>query len=211
MSFGLEFEENLPYIDDPPVVWKGWAGSIPQHGLKLNVVAPPGGWLSFGWVDFNPFDVWDRVAGDYAGGNLSQQELESLAPRPVLTFVVQNPFVPPFPAAWEVKLEYPLGKIEILGVELGTLHRSAAIASVGPTTGNPEACGDLGSTKISVVDPDRKAAFANIVYRLRDFENCGRAGEGDFAVVADSFKAYDVDGALIANPYFYVADDYSFR
>ncbi len=205
------FEEVPPHANDPPLVWRGWTGWYPQRGLKLNVVAAPSGWPSLGWVNFNPFDVYDEVAGNYVGGAVTQEELGSLAPRPKLTFRVQNVFMPPLPAAWEVEIRYPLAKIEILGVELGAVHRSAAIASLGPTTGTPGGCGDLGSTKISVVDPDRVAAFANIVYRILDFTNCGRAIAADFAVLGGSFKAFDVNGNLISNPYFYLDTAYSFR
>lgn len=205
------FEEHPPYANEPPAPWRGWTGWYPQWGLKLNVVDPPAGWPSLGFVGFNPFDVYDKVAGNYAGGQATQEELGSLAPRPKLTFWVHNVFVPPLPAAWEVAIQYPLAKIEILGVELGALHRSAAIASLGPTTGTPGGCSDLGSTKISVVDPDQEAPFANVVYRVRDFVNCGRAVEGDFAVLGGSFKAYDVNGSQISNPYFYLDNAYSFR
>ena len=59
------------------------------------------------------------------------------------------------------------------------------------------------------MDPDRQTQYVDVVYRLRDFEDCGRAAPGDFTAVAESQKAYDVDGNPIA-AFAYLDPEYSF-
>jgi hypothetical protein len=108
-------------------------------------------------------------------------------------------------------LRYPTGKIEVTGAELGTLHRSGGFVAVTPAASTPGDCNALGTARVSAVDPDQKAAWVNVVYRLLDFTNCGRAGPSDFTVVADSYKAYDEDGNAINEPYAYLDTNYSFQ
>jgi hypothetical protein len=114
------------------------------------------------------------------------------------------------PAAWEWTIQYPAGKIELTGAELVSLHRSGGFAALSPTTGSPASCNDVGTTKISVIDPDEKTAWVNVAYRLRDLPNCGRAVIGDFtAAQGVPPKAYDLNGNAVP-AWAYVDPDYSF-
>lgn len=211
-----KFFRDAPTINSPEVDWLAWTGTVPfygtpspEHGMPIRIVAS-----SFGSSLFNDSVLggYDKFFGNYSWNDFTS-ELESLLPRPKLTVWVKHPTTSVIPAAWEAEIDYPVGKIEILGAELGALHRSGGFVGVGPPTGSPESCSSMGSTKVSVVDPDRQSAWVNIVYRLRDFEGCGRAGAGDFAIPDSSYKAYDGGGNPLASAdrFIWVDESYSFR
>ena len=100
------------------------------------------------------------------------------------------------PAAWELTIQYPAGKIEVLGASLGSVNRSGGYAAVSPATSAPYGCGGTATTKVVVVDPGQKSVWVDLVYRPRDFANCGRAESGDFTALGLP-KAYDVDGTVM--------------
>jgi hypothetical protein len=156
----------------------------------------------------------DKWFGNYGLRDFTT-DLERLTPRPTFRIWTENPSppsgTPQRPAAWEFTLKYPPGKIEILGAELGAFHRSGAIATVRTATGSTPACGaEKVTATISIVDPDQEAIWVDVVYRLRDFPTCGRAGPGDFEEESGSFRAYDANGVAISQPYHYL-DDTSFE
>lgn len=122
-------------------------------------------------------------------------DLNHLVPNLKLRIWIGNPQTLTFPAAWEMTLAYPAGKIEVTGAALGRIHLSGGLVSVS-TTSSPEGCGGPGSTQISMIDPDKHSLWVDLVYRLRD-PSCGRAVVSDFTPVGSS-KAYDVDGTLIS-------------
>lgn len=199
-----------PQIGSPPLPWLSWAGFAgatpsPDAPMEIQIVES-----SVTGSLFNDA-VWgfDKWFGNYGWRNFTA-DLDSLIPRPKLRIWIENPSPPPGtpkrPAAWEYTIQYTSGKIEILGAELGALHRSGGIVSVSPATGSPASCSSTSTATISLVDPDQGSIWVDLVYRLRDFDDCGRAGSADFAEV--SVKAYKVDGSAIAAPYAYI-DFYS--
>ena len=69
----------------------------------------------------------------------------------------------------------------------------------------------MGTTKISVIDPDQTTFWVNVAYRLRNFPQCGgRAVLSDFTAAQGGWpKAYDVNGNAIT-AWVYVDPDFSF-
>jgi hypothetical protein len=177
--------------------WLSWAGfnysfSQPNVGMKLHVVDSGHGELFHEAT--HGFDKW-FVDGSYSAG-IYGQDLDLLIPSPKLRIWLGNPNSPNYPAAFELTLQYPAGKLEITGATLGNLHRSGALVGLTKTE-SPEDCAGPGSAHISLVDPERRTQWIEVAYRLRDFEQCGRAGPDDFEVVPESLKAYDLDGTAI--------------
>jgi len=174
--------------------WGGWGGyvSSPDAPLKIRVVASTYGTLfhDTAWG----FDRWS-FDGTYAFLNYTE-DLKHLVPNSKLRIRIVNPSTGEFPAAWEITLAYPAGKLEITGAALGRLHLSGGLVGVN-TAGSPSGCGGSGTTRISLIDPDRYTQWVDVVYRLRDYANCGRAIPSDFTAVENSLKAYNADGNLI--------------
>lgn len=124
-----------------------------------------------------------------------------------------NPDPLDLPSAVDLQLEYPDDKIEILGIELGSNHRTNGIA-----LWRREKVNNANDTlHISIVVPgvpeervsgdqqwhygynpvyDRSAGI-EITYRLVDFANEGRLEAGDVTITAIS--GYDRDGLLMSN------------
>ena len=187
--------------------WADWTGgtSRPDWPLEIRVVAS-----SYGsFFDATPrgFDKWN-FNGNYSWRQYTE-DLGYLVPHPKLRIWIGNPSTLEYPAAWEITLEYPAGKLEVTGASLGRRHRSGGFLSVSPTTGSPTGCSAPGSTRISLVDPERQTQWVDVVYRLRNFANCGRAVPGDFTAMAGSQKAYNVDGNSIV-PIAYFDPEYSY-
>jgi hypothetical protein len=208
------FFKDTPTISSPPVNWVAWGGKdafyglpSPELGMPIRVVESPYATSLFN----DAVEGYDRWWGSYSNRNFTA-DLPKLVPQPKLKIWVQDPNSYQIPAAWEVAIAYPRKKIEILGVQLQSPDRSEAYATVGAPTGPEDSCTDkTGQTKISVIDPDRRSAWVEVVYRLRDFGTCGRAVPGDFVFVANSFKSYKADGTPISPPYAWIDDAYSFR
>jgi hypothetical protein len=212
--------------------WKRSYPTAPDHFVKLDPIQfPAGQWLSWaGWRAGTPHpeepmeiriventygalfhDTWgfDQWFGNYHWREY-MGDLEGLVPRPKLRIWIENILTGERPAAWEIILQYPGGKLEITGAELGRLHRSGGFVSVSLATGSPSGCDGLSTSRISLIDPDRQSGFVNVAYRLRDFVNCGRASPSDFTAVAGSLKAYDEDGDLLSPPIAFFDDMFSF-
>lgn len=202
------FVERTVRINNPLVPWLGWTGSGPQTGIPIQItLAPQSG------TRFTDFDGWDKWFGTYSARNFIN-DLDGLTPRPKLLIWLDNISTTPVdpPAAWEAQLQYPREKIEVLGVELtGAKHRSGAIVTIQRDSGALMSCVEptQATTKIMVVDPSQSASSVQVVYRPRNFAQCGRAVAGDFTIAAGSFKGYDVNGNLMA-PYYFVNNAYSF-
>ena len=209
------FEKLSPMqVGSPAVPWRAWAGI--SNGTPLPADAPMEIRIVAGDTSafFNDASFgFDKWFGSYSWRNFST-DLDHLTPRPKFRIWIDNPNPPPgtprTPAAWEITLQYPTGKIEILGAELGTFHRSGGIVTVGATTGATTPCGATGTTKLSAVDPDQKTIWVDVVYRLRDFENCGRAGVNDFTPEPGTLRAYNADGVMLSSPFAYFDNWYSF-
>jgi hypothetical protein len=211
----LAFVKETPTINTPPVNWVAWGGRDafygipnPELGMPIRIVASP-----YVTNRFNDaVEGYDRWFGDYSLKNFTA-DLPNLVPQPKFKIWVRNP-APPYeiPAAWEVVIAYSRKKIEILGVELGSADRSGAYATVSQPTGPPLTCiVKNGQTKISVIDPERRSAWVEVVYRLSDFGTCGRAVVGDFSLADNTFKGYKDDGSAITDPYVWIDNAYSFR
>ncbi len=211
------FVKETPTINTtPPVNWVAWGGKDaiyglpnPELGMPIRIVASP--YVSSRFND--ALEGYDKLFGSYLTRDFTA-DLPKLVPQPKLRIWVKNtnPESYQIPAAWEVKIGYPRRKIEILGLELGSLDRSGAYATLSTATGPEDSCTDkTGETKISVIDPDRRSAWVEVVYRLRDFDDCGRAVPGDIVFVADTFKSYKADGSVITPPYALIDNGYSFR
>jgi hypothetical protein len=199
------FEQSPVPINTPAEAWLSWAGfpgvvSTPTAGMEIRIVESsyPGPGCSLfsdtGWG-------FDKFFGNYSWRDFTA-DLGRLSPRAKLRLYINNPYPqggePGNPAAWEWTIQYPAGKVEITGAELGSLHRSGGFASVTPSTGSTANCEDVGTAKISVVDPDQTTMFVNVTYRLRSFPECPRAVLSDFsAAQGQPPKAYDVSGSPI--------------
>jgi hypothetical protein len=170
--------------------------------MKIRIVAS-----SHGAFFHSPAGGFDRYNGDYSFRDHTG-DLDHLVPNLKLRIWIGVPGSYAFPAAWEMTLAYPAGKFEITGAALGRTHRSGGLVSVS-TTGSPSDCGGPGETRISVIDPDRQTQWVDVVYRLRDW-NCGRAVPADFTPVANSLKAYDVNGMPLTPPVANIDPEYSF-
>jgi hypothetical protein len=191
----------------PWLAWADWTGgtSRPDWPLEIRVVAS-----SYGsFFDATPrgFDKWN-FNGSYSWRQYTD-DLGYLVPHPKLRIWIGNPSTLEYPAAWEITLAYPAGKLEITGATLGRRNRSGGLVSVSAATGSTSSCSDPGTTRISLIDPDRQTQWVDVVYRLRNFANCGRAVPGDFTAMAGSQKAYNVDGNPIV-PIAYLDPEYSF-
>ena len=157
---------------------------------------------------------FDKFFGDYMSRSFTA-DLGHFSPRPKLRIWIDNPYpapgMPGTPAAWEWTIQYPAGKIEITGAELGSRHRSGGFAALSPPTTSGSGCSEVGTTKISVIDPDQTALWVNVAYRLRAFPACGgQAVPSDFTAAQGAApKAYDVNGNAIY-PYAFVDPEYSF-
>jgi hypothetical protein len=190
---------------NPWLSWADWTNndSRSDRGFEIRVVAS-----SHGASFHEPprgFNKWSANQ-NYAWREFSE-DLEYLMPHPKLRIWIGNP--PTFPAAFEATLAYPAGKLEITGATLGRRHRSGGLVSVSTETDSGTSCETPGTAQISLVDPERLTQWVDVVYRIRDFEDCGRAVPGDFSIVTGSPKAYDPDGSPIS-PIFYLDPEYSF-
>jgi hypothetical protein len=178
-----------------PLPWVAWgATTSPDAGMKLRIVdqTPPGEGPFF----HSPTLGFDKWGGGYHSLD-HMDELNQLVPNLKLRIWIGDGQTNP--AAWEMTLAYPAGKIEVTGAALGRIHLSGGLVSVS-TTSSPAGCVGPGSTRISMVDPDQRSQWVDLVYRLRD-PDCGRAAAPDFTPVGSS-KAYDVDGNPISLPPF---------
>ena len=205
------FKEDPTQVNSPPIDWRAWGGfaGLPQGpsptvGMEITIVASSYSGSIFSDTSWG-FDKW---FGNYSWRNFTA-DLGHFSPRPKLRIWIQNFYTLENPAAWEWTIQYPAGKIEITGAELGSLHRSGGFAAVSPATSSPTDCTSLGTTRISVIDPDQTTPWVNVVYRLRDFPQCGRAVASDFTATQGPPKAYDVNGNAIA-AWAYLDPDYSF-
>ncbi|MFI5216558.1 MAG: hypothetical protein ACHQ3O_08430, partial [Candidatus Limnocylindria bacterium] len=149
---------------------------------------------------------FDRWNGDYSFLNHTE-DLKHLVPNLKLRIWIGDYSTLTFPAAWEITLAYPACKIEVTGAALGRIHLSGGLVSVS-TTGSPSDCSVPGTARISMIDPDRLTHWVDVVYRLRDFANHGRATVGDFSQAVPP-KAYEVNGNSIA-PIAFLDPEYSF-
>ncbi len=175
-----------------PLPWVGWAGtggwgglsSSPDAGMKIKIVAQTEG---SAFYTGRGYDRWNEAYSflDH------MDDLEHLVPNLKLRIWIGSYNPPTFPAAWEITLAYPAGKIEVTGATLGRVHRSGGLVSVS-TTGSPSACEAPGTVRISMIDPDQYSQWVDVAYRLRN-PTCGRATVGDFTPVGAT-KAYDIDG-----------------
>jgi hypothetical protein len=192
----------------PWLAWADWTGgtSRPDAPLEIRVVASSIGSALF---DGTPrgFDKWN-FNGNYSWRQYTE-DLRYLVPHPKLRIWIGNPSTLEYPAAWELTLAYPAGKVEITGAALGRRHRSGGLVSVSAVTDSTSTCGAPGTTRISLVDPERQTQWVDVVYRLRDFAGCGPAIPGDFTAEAGSHKAYNLDGNPIV-PIAYFDPEYSF-
>jgi len=204
------FEKIAPVVFHGTTPWLSWAGftgygtSHPTIGMKLHVVDSGHGELFHEAT--HGFDKW-FVDGGYYGG-IYGGDLDQLIPSPKLRIWLGNPYSPNYPAAFELTLQYPAGKLEIMGATLGNLHRSGALVGLSKAE-SPAGCGGTGSAHISLVDPEQRTQWIEVVYRLRDFGGCGRAVPSDFTIVPESLKAYDPSGNAIG-AVAYRDDVYSF-
>jgi len=192
----------------PWLAWAGltgWGGQSPEAGMQIHVVASSYGSALFHDTAFG-FDKWN-VDGSYSFNGYTGA-LDYVIPSPALRLWVGDPSTGQYPAAREFTLAYPAGKLEITGATLGGLHRSGGFVSVS-TTSSPSGCDGSGTARISVIDPDKQAHWVDVVYRLRDFAQCGQAVLDDFTVVEGSQKAYNLDGNPI-NAVVYLDPVYSF-
>ena len=182
---------------NPWLSWANWTNnnSHSDRGFEIRVVAS-----SHGALFHEPpigFNKWNGNM-NYAWREFTL-DLEYLVPHPKLRIWIGNPSTLEYPAAWEITLEYPAGKLEITGAALGRRHLSGGLVSVSDATGSPSSCGAPGTTRISLVDPERQTQWVDVVYRLRDFAGCGTAVLSDFTAVEGSLKAYNVEGNPIAS------------
>jgi hypothetical protein len=193
-----------------PLPWVGWAGfggwggpaSSPDAGMKIRIVEN-----EHGPFFQDPLGGFDRWNGSYS--YLDHAEgLSHLVPNLNLRIWIGEPGTWILPAAWEMTLAYPAGKLEITGATLGRTHRSGGLVNVS-TTDSPSGCGGPGTTHISVIDPDRQTLWVDVVYRLRDW-GCGRAVLSDFTTVENSLKAYDAEGNPMVSPVADLDPEYSF-
>jgi hypothetical protein len=185
-------------FDSASLPWRAWSGFIgyafsPEYGMTIRVVQSSYPTSLFHATTWG-FDRWN---GAYSYLNYTE-DLKHLVPNLKLRIWIGNPSTLTFPAAWEITLAYPAGKIEVTGAALGRIHLSGGLVNAS-TTSSPSACGGSGTTRISMIDPDRYTQWVDVVYRLRDW-SCGRAAVTDFTVVAESQKAYDIDGNPITLP-----------
>lgn len=201
------FEKLAPVPLWDPFPWLSWADSSmrPDLGMQIHVVASTHG--SAFHDAGQGFDKWS--AGQNYNVNNYTEILDHVVPHPKLRVWIGDPSTGELPAASEFTLAYPAGKIEITGATLARLHRSAGFVNLSVTTGSSTPCDAPGTARISLVDPDRTVQLVEVVYRLRNFEDCGRAEPGEFFVVTGSPKAYDIDGNPI-DAFAYVDPDYSF-
>jgi hypothetical protein len=210
---GSSYFEQVPAkligFNSVQLPWWSWAGvdgwggpaSSPDAGMKIRIVDQ-----SYGSFFHDPAGGFDRWDGSYSFLDHSD-DLEHLVPNLKLRIRIVDLNTLVFPAAWELTLAYPAAKFEITGATLGSLHRSGGFVSV-TTAGSGEDCGGPGTAKISLIDPDRRSQWVDVVYQLRD--ECSRAEPGDFTQVEGTLKAYDLDGNAISPPFAYLDPQYSF-
>ncbi len=204
-------------VDTAQVDWLAWGGfaGLPQApsptvGMQIRIVASSELGSLFGDTNYG----FDKFGPNYASRSFTA-DLDRFSPRAKLRIFIDNPYPqggePAIPAAWEWTIQYPAGKIEITGAELGSRHRSGGFAALSPPTTSGSGCSEVGTTKISVIDPDQTTLWVNVAYRLRAFPACGgRAVPSDFTAAQGAApKAYDVNGNAIT-PYAFLDPEYSF-
>jgi hypothetical protein len=209
-----DFEKLPPVIIEtgyfgwnPWLSWADWTNgnSHSDRGFELRILTS-----TQGPRFLDPFRGFDqnRANLNYAWRQFGS-DLSYLVPNPKLRIWIGDPSTSENPAAWEATLSFPAGKLEITGATIGRRHLSGALVRVTTETGADPGCQDPGMARISLVDPDRLTGWVDVVYRLRDFEGCGRADINDFEVETGWPKAYGTDGETIS-AFAYPDPGYSF-
>lgn len=189
-----------PTLVDPPGPWVGWgwedangANDDPMKGIPFEVADVNTTYPNA----FSPFKAWTSFFGTYVEGSQIRQKLDRLVPRPRVYLYVPGPSGGPLPAAWELEVQYPRHRIEVLGVGLWRLNRTGALITWDSDPGALVDCGSPGtaSIKIHMIDLAQSTDLVTLAFRPRHFGSCGgRAQAADFVVVPGSVKAYDDNG-----------------
>lgn len=192
-----------PVLNDPPGPWVGWGwedangNDDPQKGIPFEVADVS---TSYGNA-FNPFKAWTNFLGNYVEGGNVKASLNKSIPRPKVYLYVVTPSGQPLPASWELEVQYPRERIEVLGVELRRPHRSSGVAAWQRDPGALVDCSSPGmaTIKIMMIDLTQKTDLMSVAFRPRNFgDTCGgRAQASDFVITPGSLKAYDASGAPI--------------
>ncbi len=192
---GLPFEkvDTFIYYGGWPWPWLGWGDSRPNFGIPIHIVPEPVGAPTpvRGWAEFGGYNSFWIEEDDWVG----------VTPDPTFTILVPHDFGPP-PAAWELKLNYPVKKMRITGVELFRHKPSEAMVRFDTNDNGSATCSTPDDVlTIQVVDPDQKAGGVEVAFELRNFtDTCGGrvdpANATEFSIA--SLTAYDLGGNEVA-------------